>query len=228
MSVKSIFPGLALAALTLVTIIMAVTVSQYASMDTSTGFLQYKQEYIGNRLWLDAFYVHVFTCFLCLIAGLTQFLPWMQQQHRLLHRSIGIFYVVNILFINVPSGMILAFQANGGAASRMAFVVLDLLWAWTTTMAWIHIKRGNVLQHRAFMIRSFALTLSAISFRLWKQVWLHTTDWDPALVYKIDAWLGFIPNLLLAELLIRRKGVLSALKENRITQYKEDQETQQS
>lgn len=222
---KSVLSLVALAAMTLILFIMAVTVAQYAGLDTGTGFLQYKQEYIGSRLWLDAFYIHVFTCFLCLLAGITQFMPWILQSHRGLHRNIGKFYIANILFVNVPAGMILALQANGGFSSRLAFTLLDLLWAGTTLMAWISIRKGDIERHRAYMIRSFALTLSAISFRLWKQVWLHTTTMELEMIYKIDAWLGFIPNILVAEILIRYRKKRSALERNGISQYNQDNDS---
>lgn len=227
-SFKSAYPALALGVLTLVTFIMAVTVAQYTGMDTTTGFLQYKQVYVTNNLWLTAFYVHVFSCFLCLVAGLTQFTPWILKTHPLLHRSIGRFYIINILLINVPAGMILAVQANGGFSSRLAFVLLDLLWGYTTAMAWVSIKKRDIVRHRAWMVRSFALTLSAISFRLWKQVWLHTTSMDLELIYRIDAWLGFVPNLIIAEWFIRFGTSRSALKRDRIGQNKEDNKPKQA
>jgi hypothetical protein len=36
---------------------------------------------------------------------------------------------------------------------------------------------------------------------------------DPATLYMIDAWLGFVPNLLFAEWLIRRKNNASLTSE---------------
>ena len=55
------------------------------------------------------------------------------------------------------------------------------------------------------MIRSYALTFSAITLRTWKFILSRTTHIDPLHLYMIDAWLGFVPNLLLAEWWIRRK-----------------------
>jgi hypothetical protein len=63
-------------------------------------------------------------------------------------------------------------------------------------------------QHRYWMIRSYALTLSAITLRFWK--WLIVGIFEPAPmdVYRIVAWMGWIPNLLLAEFIIykNKKG----------------------
>lgn len=67
------------------------------------------------------------------------------------------------------------------------------------------------------MIRSYALALSAITLRLWK--WMYANWVDPEMellhpmdLYRIVAWAGWIPNLLLAEALIKRKIHLNLLK----------------
>ena len=54
------------------------------------------------------------------------------------------------------------------------------------------------------MIRSYALSFSAITLRTWKIILSHSFQVDPASLYMIDAWMGFVPNLLFAEWLIRR------------------------
>lgn len=55
-----------------------------------------------------------------------------------------------------------------------------------------------------FMIRSYALTLSAITLRAWKMGLANFTDIAPMDRYRIVAWLGFVLNLLLAEYVIRK------------------------
>jgi hypothetical protein len=58
------------------------------------------------------------------------------------------------------------------------------------------------------MIRSYALTFSAITLRTWKLILSNIFSIDLAELYVIDAWLGFVPNLLLAEIIIRKNNVL--------------------
>ena len=48
---------------------------------------------------------------------------------------------------------------------------------------------------------------SAITLRTWKIVLANTVHPDPLALYMIDAWMGFIPNLLFAEWLIRRTRI---------------------
>jgi uncharacterized membrane protein len=191
--------------LAVLTITMLVTIAQYSSFSATVGFLQYKQDYIGNSIWKTAFYIHVFSCFLCLLAGFTQFSKYVLTNYKPLHRFIGKMYAYNILLINFPAGMMLAICANGHLPSKIAFITLDILWFIFTAKAVACIREGNIKKHKEFMIRSYALTLSAVSLRLWKQVFIHVSSIDTNTIYMIDAWLGFIPNLLVAEWIIRTK-----------------------
>lgn len=117
----------------------------------------------------------------------------------------GRFYAYNIMLINFPAGMIMAVYANGHLPSKLAFIILDCLWFWFTCKAVLLARQKKFTAHREYMIRSYALTLSAIALRSWKIVLVNLTALDTQTIYMIDAWLGFVPNLLLAEWLIRKK-----------------------
>lgn len=175
---------------------------EYSSFKTDIYFLRFKQEYLHIPLWKTAFYIHVFSSVLALAAGLTQFSDHVLKNYRRLHRIIGWIYAVNILVINFPAAMIMAYYANGLLPSKIAFTILDCLWFWFTLKAVIAARNRNIGKHKRFMIRSFALTFSAITLRSWKIILLNTIHPDPLTLYMIDAWIGFVPNLLFAEWLI--------------------------
>jgi uncharacterized membrane protein len=175
---------------------------EYSSFKTDIHFLRYKQEYIHIPLWKTAFYIHVFSSVLALAAGITQFSAHFLKNYRRLHRIIGWIYAVDILVINFPAAMIMAYFANGLLPSKIAFTILDCLWFWFTLKAVIAARNGNISQHKRFMIRSFALTFSAITLRSWKIILGNAFHPDPLTLYMIDAWIGFVPNLLFAEWLI--------------------------
>lgn len=175
---------------------------EYSSFKTDIHFLRYKQEYIHIPLWKTAFYIHVFSSVLALAAGLTQFSAHVLNNYRRLHRIVGWVYAVDILVINFPAAMIMAYYANGLLPSKIAFTILDCLWFWFTLKAVIAARKRDISQHKRFMIRSFALTFSAITLRSWKIILDNTFHPDPLTLYMIDAWIGFVPNLLLAEWLI--------------------------
>lgn len=174
----------------------------YSSFKTDIHFLAYKQAYIDIPLWKAAFYIHVFSSVLALAAGLTQFSDNILKKHRYLHRIIGWIYVVDILVINFPAAMVMAYYANGLLPSKVAFIILDCLWFWFTLKAVIAARKRDINEHKRFMIRSYALTFSAITLRSWKIILAGIFHPDPITLYMIDAWMGFVPNLLFAEWLI--------------------------
>jgi len=185
--------------------LMMQMIAGYYPLNDHSGFLELKQDYIENHIWKTCFYIHVFTSLFVLMAGLVQFSEHVLIRHRRLHRFAGRLYVYNILLINFPCAMVMAVYANGGLVGKTAFVLLDLLWFGFTLKAVVEARKGNIELHRQYMQRSYALTLSAITLRFWKIILVNTTNFDPHLIYMIQSWIGFVPNLLLIELSVRRR-----------------------
>jgi uncharacterized membrane protein len=189
--------------LSLASFLMLRTIIGYTSFRTDVQFLLLKQAYIHNPFWKTAFYIHVFSAIVALLAGFTQFSRQILQQHKQLHRLIGKIYVIDILVVNFPAGMIMGIYANGGLIGKTAFILLDCLWFWFTYKAYATVRKRDFVSHREYMIRSYALTFSAITLRTWKIILSHAFVIDLAHLYVIDAWMGFVPNLLIAEWIIR-------------------------
>ncbi|MFL5763360.1 MAG: DUF2306 domain-containing protein [Bacteroidia bacterium] len=185
--------------------LMASTIIRYTAFSDHVAFLNEKQDYVGITHWKIAFYIHVFSSIFTLMAGFTQFSASLQKHYKKLHRFIGKLYIIDILVINFPAALIMAWYANGFLPSKIAFFILDGLWFWFTLKAFLEAKKGNIRLHKEYMIRSYALTLSAVGLRTWKLILSNSFTIDPVVLYMIDAWLGFVPNLLIAEYLIRRK-----------------------
>ena len=177
----------------------------YTAFRDDVGFLRFKQAYVEYSWWKAAFYVHVFSAIFALLAAFTQFSSQVLKDHRRLHRLVGRVYAYDILVVNFPAGMVLACCANGLLPGRIAFVLLDSLWFTFTLLGVLAARRGQWSRHRAMMIRSYALTFSAITLRTWKFILVRTTHIDPVHLYMIDAWMGFVPNLLVAEWWIRSR-----------------------
>jgi hypothetical protein len=171
-------------------------------MQPDTAFLQLKQSYIHITQWRIAFYVHVFSSLFVLLAGFSQFSKWLLKKKPALHRAIGYSYVINVLMITGPAGLLMSFYANGGISSRIGFVILSVLWISFTAIALYKAIKKEFTAHRIFMIRSYALTLSAVTLRIWKVLLAQFTHIPPLDRYRIIAWLGWTLNLLVAELII--------------------------
>lgn len=176
----------------------------YFAFEDDVAFLRIKQWIVGNLVWKTSFYVHVMSSSLCLLAGFTQFSKTFLKKFPAVHRLTGWLYVGVILLLSGPSGLIMSLYANGGLISQTAFTTLSLLWMYFTYRAFYFAKAGNYVAHRKFMIRSYALTLSAITLRAWKFLIVLAIRPQPMDAYMLVAWLGWVPNLLLAEWYIRK------------------------
>jgi len=184
--------------------LMARISMAYIPYHTDVAFLRIKQQYIDIDHWRIAFFIHVYASLWVLLAGFTQFSKRLQRRNPRLHRTMGYIYVIDILLITGPAGLIMGFYANGGISSRIAFVVLALLWMFFTALALLKARQKDFKAHRRYMIRSYALTLSAITLRAWKYAITNTGEWPPMDVYRVVAWLGWGVNILVAEYLIRK------------------------
>ena len=184
---------------------MLQIVLQYIPMGSDTAFLGIKQDYVSLPWYLPAFYVHVFTAILALPAGFTQFSNYIRTHYPKFHRLNGKIYVFIILFFGAPSGFIIGLYANGGISSQIAFCLLAALWFYFTFEAFKNARIKKFSSHQKFMYRSFALTLSAITLRAWKYVLIELLHPRPMDVYRVVAWLGWVLNLIIAEIIIHKK-----------------------
>ncbi len=183
---------------------MARITVAYIPYNTDVGFLRIKQSYIDIDHWRIAFFVHVYSSLWVLLAGFTQFSKAIQNYYPRVHRSFGYIYVAEVLLITGPAGLLMGFYANGGLPSKISFVTLAILWISFTAMALAKVRKGDFVSHRNFMMRSYALTLSAITLRAWKWSITNSFELPPMDVYRAVAWLGWVPNLAIAELVIWR------------------------
>ena len=181
-------------------VLMVSITFQYIPFNNNIAFLQIKQtEVQGIPFYLSFFYIHVYSAIFVLLGGFTQFSNFILKKYPFIHRNIGKLYVIIILFLSAPSGLFIGLFANGGLFSKASFVSLSVLWFYCTLKGFLHIKNKNIFLHKAFMLRSFALTFSAITLRFWKVILVYLFQPSPMDVYQIIAWLGWIPNLLIVE-----------------------------
>ena len=181
---------------------------RYLPFGSEVAFLQIKQtEVVKNNTYLPVFYLHVYSAIFVLLAGFTQFNPRILGKYPMLHRVLGYLYASFVLLLAAPSGIYIGWFANGGLIAQTSFIVLGIFWFWFTANAIKLIIERKIKAHRNMMYRSFALATSAITLRLWKVILVYLFRPAPMDVYQVIAWLGWIPNLLIAEWLIRKKNL---------------------
>ena len=164
-----------------------------------------------------AFYAHIVAGGLALIAGPFQFWRGLRDRHRSVHRWIGRTYLAAVAIAGV-SGLVMAPFSEAGFAGLFGFGALAVLWLASGWQAYRAIRRGDVPSHRAWMMRNFALTYAAVTLRMWIGVLITVQalpggefDFDAAFAnaYAVVPFLSWLPNLLVAEWLIRRRGLPS-------------------
>lgn len=148
-------------------------------------------------------YLHVFGAAVALMLGPLQFWAGLRARRPRLHRWLGRAYLALGVGVGGLSGLVLAGQAFGGLVSRTGFGVLALLWLATGAMALQRIARGDVPGHRRWMTRNFALTLAAVTLRVYLPAAI-VGGVGLATAYPVVAWLCWLPNLVLAEWILSR------------------------
>lgn len=151
--------------------------------------------------------IHVAASLVALAVGPWQFIPALRR-HKALHRGLGFVYFLAV-FVGGISGMFTAFIAQGGMISQVGFVTLAELWIVTATLALMAIKRGDYRSHEVWAIRSFALTFAAVTIRLQLGAGFAAGQRFEDFYWMLS-WTCWIPNLLVAEWLIRRRPASEA------------------
>lgn len=191
--------GLALTFLSALAVAL-VSLRYLAVRDGIYPFEEQSAVYTAHRLALT---VHVAAGILALLAGPVQFLRGLREERPAVHRVAGWVYVLAVGAGGI-SGLVLAGHAFGPLSTRIAFTLLALLWL-TATLAGIReILAGHLLQHRRWMVRSYALAFSGVTLRAETLLFAVAGGVDFAAAYGAAAWLCWTGNLVVAEWWILR------------------------
>lgn len=144
-----------------------------------------------------ALMVHFGGAALAMAAGPFQLKTGPRASRSPVHRLLGRVYVLAILASGI-AGFAMAFVSQGGVPAHAGFALLAVGWLGTTTQAFLSIRRGDVLAHQRWMVRSFALTFAAVTLRVYVPLSVAVgIPFDVA--YPVIAWACWVPNLLVAE-----------------------------
>lgn len=132
-----------------------------------------------------------------LVAGVFQVNRRLRSRHRRLHRTLGVFYVLGVTVAGT-AGLPMAAASRADLVTRIGFGLLALCWLTSTFAGAWAIGRDDIPAHQRWMYRSYALTLAAITLRIYMPVsGLLQIPFDEA--YRAVAWLCWVPNLILLE-----------------------------
>lgn len=139
---------------------------------------------------------------LALVLGALQFHRGLRTKRPRLHRRLGQGYVIAVLASGV-GGLLLAVASKAGPPAQFGFGLLAVTWLWSTLEAYRHARGRRFDRHEAWMVRSYALTLAAVTLRLYIPAFLIAgVPFEQA--YLAIAWLCWVPNLVVAEWVVLR------------------------
>nr|WP_236587756.1 DUF2306 domain-containing protein [Tumebacillus amylolyticus] len=171
-------------------------------------FLVHKSlgEAFNQSLWLVFLRVHIVTACLVLVTGLLGFSGRILKNNRRFHRRNGQVYMVSVL-LSALTSIYLIKDATGGVISSLSFSLLEVVWLFATWQAYRTIRRKDLVGHRAWMIRSFALAFSNTTIHLYTLLMNSVFGIDYTLAYTIAVWASWTINTCIGELVVRNPNL---------------------
>jgi uncharacterized membrane protein len=187
---------------------IAFALTPYLTFDPSRSRIPLPPDFPAYYPLLVA---HVVFASVAMAAACLQIWTWLRRRYPPAHRLTGRVYVFAGVLPAGLAGLVIGSVSPFGPTIRVSNVLLALLWLTCTLTGFRMALQGRVTEHRRWMVRSVALTMSVITNRVWAIVFtlaflpqLPTTfAGNEALMVQtiagLSGWLGWVLPLLVAE-----------------------------
>ncbi|WP_088013664.1 DUF2306 domain-containing protein [Gottfriedia acidiceleris] len=171
----------------------------------------------STSIQYPALITHIFFAFIALITGFLQFVKRIRTRSPKIHRMIGKIYYTSVFISGILSLIVILYIDN--FSKVMSFLVLAILWIFTTFKGVHSSKKKNYIAHQIWMTRSFGITLVAVSGRVLVPFillayfllnGLHVPGGRERMVEEalnVNIWVGLLINLIMIEWIILKKQV---------------------
>jgi hypothetical protein len=177
----------------------------YLSFSNNFAFIEERAVLFLSPAYRWCFYVHIFAGMFCVASALLQFSKSILKRLTLLHKISGRVYVFVVLVLGAPTGMYMSFFAKGSMAEKLLFMFMAVCWFAFTAKGLMAVLNKNIVAHKFWMWRSYAMALTAVTFRVYYLL-LYLFDVPLMLNYEVSLWMSVIGNLLITEVLIYKKS----------------------
>ncbi len=203
-------PRLVLAILVIGVIATPVLAFPYVLLDRAASRIDVQTD----AAWV-LLVIHVPVAATAMILGALQFVPRIRANRRR-HRIIGRTFLGLGTVAFVVTGIPLAITTPDGNLTRFGVLIPALLWPCFAVIGWRAIRGGDVVRHREWMTRLYAVTFFALTARmvtpllLLAQAPVMQSRYDGNVQEAVSStipygqWLGWIVNLLIAQYVIHR------------------------
>ena len=190
---------------TIFSLLLVYNTLPYFSFSRDFSFIEERSLLFQSNLYSASFYIHIFAGAVCITTALIQFSRYILKKSKAIHRWSGKAYVFVVLFLGAPTGLYMSFFAKGSIWERLLFMFMASTWFITTLYGLSTIRKKNVLAHTIWMMRSYSMAMTAVTFRIYHIVF-YLMDWDHLENYELSLWISVFGNMLFAEWLIYRKS----------------------
>jgi uncharacterized membrane protein len=183
-------------------LLLTVEIALVSSLRYFTGTEPPPPPILANAFAQPFLILHVIGGVTALLVGPFQFVRRVRSRWPAFHRLSGRIYVLACA-IAAPAGFMLALGTTAGPFAALGFAIPAVLWPVFTWLGYRAAVERRIDDHREWMLRSYALTATAITLRLMIPA-AAFLELEFVSAYRAIAWLGWITNLALFEYYIRR------------------------
>jgi uncharacterized membrane protein len=160
----------------------------------------YHFDFFWNRkYWV---FIHVFCGMLATIVSPFQFISYLRTHYRKTHRILGKTYVYSIIVSSVTSFYLCATTPENFWYA-LGLGGFTAAWLVTAVMGMAFAIKGRIDQHKAWMVRSFVVTVGFSTSRLLEDIIVHAhANVDRVERLTILAWISWIIPLVITEWII--------------------------
>ena len=197
--------------------VMSPFIAPYLTLNPTNSRIQIDSSSIQYPVLI----LHIFFAAIALLTGFLQFNAQLRKEKPQLHSLVGKVYISSVLLSGLLAFIIILYIDNFAKAT--SFIALTIIWLFTTIKGYVTARQRNFSEHQKWMIRSFGVTLVAVSGRLTVPILLlsyyllHGFSLPGGRaqmveeVLNVNIWVGLIINIIIIEWIIINKKT----KENR-------------
>ena len=154
-----------------VAVFLAMGVPRYLTFDPADSKIPANPQYPWHY---PVLVVHVLCGTVAIVTCCLQVWPVLRQRYPKVHRVSGRLYVAAGVLPGGLAGLAVAYASPSGLSMQMSTMTTSVLWIGTAVVGLRMARQGRIADHRRWMVRSFALTMSIVVSRVLGVVYDHT------------------------------------------------------
>lgn len=150
-------------------------------------------------------YLHIAPGVIYLVGATLQLSYWFRRRHYAFHRRLGRILLAAGLVTGIFALALGLVSPFGGFAETSATVLFGAWFVVCLVLAFRAIRADDIIQHRRWMIRSFAIGVAVGTIRIWIAIFQISGLLDLQGAFGPAFWISFTLHALVAELWLRAR-----------------------